>query len=396
VKATLRAVRRRELPAIYDLLERCFPEAPRSLFVRQTEHDATFRLRNGRVAEIDGRVAGYVRIFARTMLVRGVPVRAGGIGSVATYPDARAGGIATALLRDALEEMRRDGMALSFLFTGIPAFYERLGYRIVLQPSVGVDAAEAAALPSPSLYAVRPLVEGDLARLLRIYVSAAAGSTGAVVRTRRSWRDTKSWLGEAPGDGFVAERNGVPVAYVRSRCRTYGHEIVEAEHLHNHDEAIMPLIAAVGALAASHGEGLVASVPEGHTLDTAMRTLPSSTRTTDVRYPMMMRLLSLDSLLSAMMPYLVSRVASHRGPSFRLGLGAPDGDSVVLDVAARSVASRRGGAEFELDEGGTLDALLGQQCASTLVRPKPAAEVARRIDAILPQAALHFWAADRI
>ena len=33
---------------------------------------------------VNGRIAGYVRIFARTMLVRGEPVAAGGIGSVAT------------------------------------------------------------------------------------------------------------------------------------------------------------------------------------------------------------------------------------------------------------------------------------------------------------------------
>jgi len=117
----IRAVRRDELPAVYDLLEQAFPEATRSLFVEQTERDSTFRLRHGRVAIIDGEIAGYVRIFARTMLVRGVPAAAGGIGSVATRSDARDGGIATALMLDAIEQMRREGMVVSFLFTGIPS-----------------------------------------------------------------------------------------------------------------------------------------------------------------------------------------------------------------------------------------------------------------------------------
>jgi predicted N-acetyltransferase YhbS len=396
VKATFRAARRRELPATYDLLERCFPEAPRSLFVQQTEHDATFRLRHGRVAEVDGRVVAYVRIFSRTMLVRGVPVAAGGIGSVATHPDARRGGMASALLRDAIDVMRRDGMAVSFLFTGNPGFYERLGYRVVLQPWVEADGAEAAALPLPSLYTVRSLADRDLTRLLAIYRSATAGATGSIVRTRRSWRDAAGWLGEAAGDGLVAERNGVPVAYLRSRCPTFGHQIVEAEHLHNHDEALVSLLAAAGSLAASHGERVVALVPAGHTLETVMRTLPSSTRTTDVPFPMMMSVLSLDALLGALLPYLGSRAAGHRGPAFRLGLRAPDGDGAVLDVTARSVGLRRGGADFELDQSATLDALLGQRRSSAVVRPTPAGEVARRIDAVLPQAALHFWAADRI
>ncbi len=239
-------------------------------------------------------------------------------------------------------------------------------------------------------------MEGHLSRLLRIYAGATAGSTGAIVRTRRSWSDAASWLGEAPDDGFVAERNGVPVAYVRSRCRTYGHQIIEAEHVHNHDEAIVSLLAAVATLAAAHGERLVASVPEGHTLETVMRTLPTSTRTTDVRYPMMMRVISLDALLRALLPHLSARAAGHRGPSFRLGLRAPDEDRALLDVTGRSVGLRRGGGELELDEDGTLDALLGQRRASGLVRPKPAEDVARRIDALLPRAALHFWAADRI
>ena len=127
-----------------------------------------------------------------------------------------------------------------------------------------------------------------------------------------------------------------------------------------------------------------------------MRTLPSSTRTTDVRYPMMMRLLSLDSLIGTLSPYLAGRAAGHRGPALRLGLRAPDGDSAVLEVGARSVGLRRGGADFEMDEGATLDALLGQRRTSTLVRPKPPTQVARRLDALLPATSMHFWAADRI
>ena len=64
---TPRAARRDDLPAIYDLLETAFPEAPRELFVNQTGADSTFRLRHARVAIDDGRVVAYVRIFAREM-----------------------------------------------------------------------------------------------------------------------------------------------------------------------------------------------------------------------------------------------------------------------------------------------------------------------------------------
>jgi hypothetical protein len=73
-----------------------------------------------------------------------------------------------------------------------------------------------------------------------------------------------------------------------------------------------------------------------------------------------------------------------------------DGERAVLDVTARSVAMRRNGATHVLDAGATLDALLGQQRASTLVRPRPPADVARRIDALLPETTLRFWNSDRV
>jgi predicted N-acetyltransferase YhbS len=396
MNTTIRAVRTADFPAVYDLLEQSFPEAPRSLFVALTERDVTFRLRHGRVAIVDGRIAGHARIFARTMLVRGVPVAAGGIGSVATRPDTRGGGIATALMRDALSQMRREGMAFSFLFTGIAGFYERLGYRLVREPSFEADARDAAAAPHTGLYDMRPMTERDVPRLLAIYRRAIAGGTGAITRTRRTWSDAAHWLAEDAGGCLVAERNGVPVAYVRSRCRTYGHQILEAECAPRHDGAVAALLAAAGQRAAAHRERLVTLAPGDRPLATAIRALTSATETTEVCFPMMARIVSLEALLGELLPYVRTRAAGHPGPPVRLGLTSHDGERAVLDVTARSVAMRRNGATHVLDAGATLDALLGQQRASTLVRRHPPADVARRIDALLPETTPRFWNSDRI
>jgi predicted N-acetyltransferase YhbS len=296
---TIRAVRRQELPAVYDLLEHAFPEATRALFVEQTERDSTFRLRHGRVAIVDGAVAGYVRIFARTMLVRGVPMAAGGIGSVATRSDARDGGIATALLRDAIAQMQREGMALSFLFTGIPGFYERVGFRVVRQPYFEADAAEAAATPNDAVYDIRQMRPADDRAVVRIRQRAVAGTTAVVVQTLRTLRDARNWLEEDDSGCFLAERTGVPVAYIRSRCREYGHQILEAEALPHHDGAIAALLAAVGRRAFAHAERIVASSPDDHPLATALRTLPTIAETMDFRYPMMARSLVADPAIDA-------------------------------------------------------------------------------------------------
>jgi hypothetical protein len=221
------------------------------------------------------------------MLVRGVPAVAGGIGSVATRADMRGRGIATVLLLDAIEAMRREGMALSFLFTGITSFYEPLGFHVVRQPQWEVTAQAAASIAHTGLYDVRAMTDRDVSKLLQIYSDAIAGSTGAIMRTRRTWRDAQHWLGETDDSGFVAEHNGLPVAYLRSRCRNYGHQILEAEHHPKHADAIAQLLAAAGRLAREHGEPIVALVPDDHALATALRTLPSMREATDVPHPMM-------------------------------------------------------------------------------------------------------------
>ncbi len=299
MKPTIRAARNSELPEVSDLLALAFDEAAPQMFVDQTERDSTFRLRHARVAIVDGRVAGYVRIFARTMLVRGVPHAAGGIGSVATHPDARHAGIATALMRDAIEQMRREGMAVSFLFTGIPRFYERLGYHIVCEPYFEASASEAAAIAEPRLYDIRPMTAADDRTIIRIRTRAVAGTTGVVVQTLRTLRDARHWLDEDADGCFIAERTGLPVAYLRSRCRPYGHQILEAESLPGHQGAIAPLVAATARRAQSHGESIVALSPDDHPLATALRTLPATIEQPTFRNPMMVRALTDDPAIGA-------------------------------------------------------------------------------------------------
>lgn len=283
----LRAVRRRELPEVYDLLALAFPEARRETFVAQMERDSTFRLRHGRAALEGGRCVGYVRIFARTMLVRGEPVAAGGIGSVATHPDARGSGIATALLQDAIAQMRREGMAVSFLFTGIPAFYERLGYRIVRQPHFEADAREMHLGVGGRDYRVRLMdLSRDVPSMLAVRRRATAGATGAIVRTQRMWLDAQFWL-EDREKSFVAHDRGKVVAYLRSHCRSYGHRILEAECLPGREGAVSELLEAMMNGECDCGDRVNGGAPDRSALSAYLRTLPSTRETWEYQYPMM-------------------------------------------------------------------------------------------------------------
>ena len=86
--------------------------------------------------------------------------------------------------------------------------------------------------------------------------------------------------------------------------------------------------------------------------------------------------------------------AAMGGPDSTLGLRAPDDRSVTLEVLQRTVRKSRASAQYTLDEAGTLDAVLGQRRASDVLRAP--AGVRRRIDAVFPQTAVHFWDSDRI
>ncbi len=391
----IRAARTGDLPGVYRVLDAAF-DGPVQLFIDQTEGDSTLRWRQVRIAEDRGRVLAHVRIFARTMMLRGVPVRAGGIGSVAAHPDARGMGLPSALLMDAADVMHRSNMPIGFLFTGIPAFYERLGWRIVRQPGFSVDGREVAQLPRDRSCGVRPIDDTDVPALLALHRRTIAGTTGAVRRTARTWRDARAWLPENIAGCLVAEHSGRIVAYVRVRTRDHGFQVLDAAYAHGFAAAMTTLLAESARRTRVRGVSGPAPVPSEHAIANAYRTLPSTRESMDTTYPMMMRIVSLEALLASLLPGLSDRANKHRGAPFRLGLLAPDGDTATLDVRPASARITRARPDFALDESATLGALLGQRRASDLVRPRPPLAIRRCIDALLPETLLHFWNADRI
>jgi predicted N-acetyltransferase YhbS len=308
VDFTIRAMRRTETAEVCALLALAFDEAAPEMFVAQTERDSTFRLRHGRVAIVkgatssgplvDGRIAGYVRIFARTMLIRGVPLAAGGIGSVATHPEYRRAGIATALMRDAIEQMRREGMVVSFLFTGIPVFYERLGYRVVREPYFAFSRQDLLDARWPRYHAVRSISYQDIAALLRVYRRVTGGTTGAMARTQQTWLDMGFWL-RFPGGHAARDRKGAIIGYLFSRCTPFGHQILEAECAAGHEAVMHELLGATAHDNCNCGDTFVALVPDPSTLAATLRALPGTIEEPAFRYPMMVRSLIDDAAMDA-------------------------------------------------------------------------------------------------
>ncbi len=115
------------------------------------------------VAEVAGRARSTARIVPLEVCVDGNVVPVGGIATVATHPAYRRRGLAGALTRHALYELRERGIHLSLLHPFAHAFYRRYGFELAtegieytLKPTdlptspeqECVRAGEASAVPS--------------------------------------------------------------------------------------------------------------------------------------------------------------------------------------------------------------------------------------------------------
>ncbi len=103
------------------------------------DHYQALRMRSPRRAdatwwllEEEGRAVASLVCYPLTFAVEGRVVPGHGLGAVATRPEARGRGFATELCVRAIAAAEAEGRSVGLLYSAIPpAFYERLGYRVV-------------------------------------------------------------------------------------------------------------------------------------------------------------------------------------------------------------------------------------------------------------------------
>ncbi len=95
-------------------------------WVSYESSDYGFRRDLALVAEEGGKIVGHVQLVVRRLRVGVAYVDTGGIANVSTHPEYRRRGIATSLMKLALEVCRKFGLALSSLLTE----YGSAGYRV--------------------------------------------------------------------------------------------------------------------------------------------------------------------------------------------------------------------------------------------------------------------------
>jgi predicted acetyltransferase len=204
---------RTQLEAVVDLCARAFPATEREYFERHTMRDATLRPEHTLIGSLDGRIVSSVQIFPRLCRFTGEVVPFGGIGNVATDPEARGLGFSGALMRAAMRIMKSDGFAFSLLTTtSVTPYYEKLGYRVLLRhafvferpPDAGTD------------WRIRAFnKELDAHWVGGLYDEYNNASIGPIVRDEVYWDAQWEFCGEDRGMFLIAEKGGVPSGYIR-------------------------------------------------------------------------------------------------------------------------------------------------------------------------------------
>ncbi|HVC33396.1 MAG TPA: GNAT family N-acetyltransferase [Chloroflexota bacterium] len=401
----LRTARPEDLPAIVDLACTAFGEKLRERFRQGLYADSSYRPEQSWVAEVDGRIVSHVRVRDRPIRYGSAVLRMGGIGTVATLPAYRGRGLATALLTDAIDSMRAQGLHLSMLFTGRFTFYARLGWAAFplhcFQWPLPIDRLAV----DPTSYRVRTFDSNrDLAGVEAVYDEYNHRRTGTHVRSSQFWREGIA-QGRRLAPTLVADREGVVVAYATFRSRGDAVQLDEAGCRAGAASAFAPLARAIVEEGVAAGaQRIEGHLPRSHGLLAALARLSSVPIEGRLRGGVMLRVVDLHGLFQAALPALSERLSRHEWLSSRqasFGFRVR-GDYVRLSLDRGDLALDAEPAERVLDLGTSLFFRLffGESPLALLAEDltvgglDPGGDELALLGALFPPQDPFYWAAD--
>jgi predicted N-acetyltransferase YhbS len=226
----VRAAQRGERDAVLDLLARWYGD--RAFFERYNHLDPRFRDALCLVARDGGQLVSTVQIFDRAVNLDGKLVPMGGIGSVFTLEEYRHKGVASELMRLAVDTMVREGFEVSLLFAERLTFYNQFGWREV-ERKFSILAG-AVSLDAPDRFVIDSFeIERDLDEIAAIHRGYSGRFNVTAVRDDSAWRANLKFAGNQPlhpGEGseeyFVVCRDGARIAAYARVTRFHGVSMV--------------------------------------------------------------------------------------------------------------------------------------------------------------------------
>src|SRR5208337_1908105 len=227
----VRAAHHSEREEVLELLGHWYNDRG-EFFARYNQNDPTFRDALCLVARDGGRLVSTVQIFDRVVNLEGQTVPMGGIGSVFTLEDYRHKGVASALMRLAVETMVREGFEVSLLFAERLTFYNQFGWReverkfSVLAGATSLNVADRFVIDSFE-------VGRDLGEIAEIHRGYSGRFNVTAVRDDSAWRANLKFAGNQPlhpGEGseeyFIVCRDGARIAAYARVTRFHGVSMV--------------------------------------------------------------------------------------------------------------------------------------------------------------------------
>ncbi|MFF1925313.1 GNAT family N-acetyltransferase [Streptomyces sp. NPDC058221] len=242
MSATVRTATPADDPALSALWRRCFKATHLADLHRldPDSHRHTFVAQNDAGKGIDA-VVVYVPRLIRD--ANGTPQRVGGIGSVATRPEARGQGLVRRLLVAAERTMTAEQCAWSLLFTGTPGVYRSSGWEEFASTYTEGTLAPSAGAGAFRVRAAAPQDAVEVAVLHRAYNAKRPLSS---LRAREDWAvRVPAWYGGHDGL-LVAEdpATGALAGWVAAR---HEEDCVEVREFAGADGCLGPLLAAAGS-----------------------------------------------------------------------------------------------------------------------------------------------------
>jgi predicted N-acetyltransferase YhbS len=222
----VRPAKHSERDEVLDLLALWYHD--REFFARYNQLDPTFRDELCLVARDGARLVATVQIFDRGINLDGHAIPMGGIGSVFTLEEYRHKGVASALMRLAVDTMVRHGFEISLLFAERLTFYNQFGWREV-ERKFSILAGGAGLKPgdreSWERFEIDVFDEArDLPEVAEIHRAYSGRFNVTAVRDESAWRANLRFAGNQPmrpGEGseeyftICREHGGRIAAYAR-------------------------------------------------------------------------------------------------------------------------------------------------------------------------------------
>lgn len=248
MNALIRTATAADDPALAALWRRCFVAShlPDLHALDPERHRHTFVAEN---AEGDGIDAVVVYVPRLIRDASGAPQRVGGIGSVATRPEARGRGLIRLLLAEAERTMSAEQCAWSLLFTGTPGVYRSSGWEEFARSYTEGTLAPSAA---PGVLPVREATPDDAVEVAALHHAYNARRPLTSLREPGDWAvRVPAWYG--PAEQPLVAVDPVSGALTGWIVAQHVADRVEVHEFAGAADCLGPLLAAVGSRARAAG-----------------------------------------------------------------------------------------------------------------------------------------------